>query len=359
MIKRQNKYRKLKIFHFASMIKDFKKSQNILIFGNFGAMNLGDESILAGEVAEIKNVSPNAKITVVSRYPSFVKKIHDGLINGVALRQPITLLKAILKANIIIVGGGGLFNKNRNQLSGYVYQSYIMILFIFLPKILNKKVYLLGIGIYENMNKVLLNIAKLLFGFVDLITVRDFHSHKLLNDLKIKNKIFKDNSYLMDTNNSPKDLMKVLGKNYSAKDLNIGLSLRTPFTPEKTKSLVDAVSSFMIKNKKATFWFYVLDNHLGRQNDSIINNLVINRVKKHNLKIRKVSNSFHPNQIFPSFKLMDKFITMRLHSMIFADRLLIPFVGISYDVKCSDFLQSVGKTNLLMDDKLTKELSKF
>ena len=52
-----------------------------------------------------------------------------------------------------------------------------------------------------------------------------------------------------------------------------------------------------------------------------------------------------PQEFFSIFKNMDYMITMRLHSMIFAYRLGIPFSGISYDIKCDDFLKSIGKHN--------------
>lgn len=355
-----NKYKKLKVFHFGEFIKKQtrKKVKQCLIFGNFGAMNIGDESLLSGQINEIKITFPNIQIVVVSRYPNSIKKIHGNDIKAVGIKDFKNALHQILKSSFVIIGGGGLFNKSRGGIFGIFYQMYFMIMFILLPLILLKPVYILGIGIYKNMNKQILVVAKVLFKYVQIVTVRDFHSQKLLQKHNIKSRLFKDNSYLMrlDTTKSIKTL---LGKNYSSKTNNVGLSLRTPFTKNDVNLLKLSIVESMTKNREATYWLYNLDNHRGRNNDSIINNLVFNDAKKLLINVHKVQFINNPKIIFGSFKSMNKFICMRLHSMIFADRLSIPFVGIPYDVKCSDFLQSTGDKSFEIDNSLAINLIKF
>src|SRR5260370_19671675 len=78
------KYENLPVFHFSEHIRtDFKKKKLYgLIFGNFGARNYGDESLLAGQLNELKQIK-TVTSTVVSRFPDMVKQIHG--VKGVSM----------------------------------------------------------------------------------------------------------------------------------------------------------------------------------------------------------------------------------------------------------------------------------
>jgi polysaccharide pyruvyl transferase WcaK-like protein len=352
-----NNYKKLKIYKFASKIDLFKKSKEIkcLIFGNFGAMNLGDESILSGQINEILENRSDADICVVSRYPNRINKIHPVKnIRAVYLKDPLKIFVEIVRSNIVIIGGGGLFCKTGDNLNGLLYQQYFMWLFMFLSKILNKKVYALGIGIYENMNKINLFTAITMLRNIDKVTVRDFHSYKLLRQNKVKVNIYKDNSYLMPISHN-QILDKISGKN---KRIKIGMSLRRPNSDTSANKLLEQLVLFMKDHKKYEYCLFSLDSHPNKKNDILFNRNLINLAKRNSIKLYKSKRYDKPHDAFLDFKKMDYMICMRLHSMIFSDRLSVPFCGISYDIKCESFLQSIGKKSLDIDNKLSNVLRK-
>jgi polysaccharide pyruvyl transferase WcaK-like protein len=341
-------YANLNTYNFVKRIKkDFSKKQlKCLIFGNFGAYNSGDEAILKGETDLLRSEGIK-DITVVSRFPNFYQQVE---LKPISLFQVFKIFKTIWQSDFIIVGGGGLFAKGENFITGFIFQLYMLLVFILLPKLLNKKVYVVGLGIYENTYSFSLNLALILFKFVDLLTTRDYHSYQLLAKSGVTNYIYKDLSYFLKFI-SKTEVSKVspFKKTYSAKNLNVGLSLVSTH-PAHEKRLIYTIKNACSPDKKTYFWLYCLDTHPGYKNDLNFAKNIIRKLQRDkyiqsiNPEFIIVPNNLQADQIFSSFKLMDMFIGMRLHSLIFCYRLKIPFIGLPYDKKCTSFLESIGKT---------------
>lgn len=111
------------------------KQSKILIVGGYGYLNIGDEAILGGLLRYIENILGYDKnnIIVFSYNPQYTMNIHK-------VKATNRLYKTILKTDIIIIGGGELFGEYKNLF-------YKHLLLILTCKLLNKKIYLLGIGI--------------------------------------------------------------------------------------------------------------------------------------------------------------------------------------------------------------------
>src|ERR1700704_3285142 len=142
-------YQTLPVLKFSDLLKKqhTKKRLNCLLFGNFVACNLGDEAILAGELEELKKI-PNLKATVVAKFPKEIQRLHNT--KAVSYYEFNTLRKEMKKADFIIIGGGGLFNKADPKIIGLAYQFYLLTLFLWAQRMFKKKIYVLGIGIYDN-----------------------------------------------------------------------------------------------------------------------------------------------------------------------------------------------------------------
>ena len=81
--------------------------KEILIGGYYGGGNLGDEAILAAILQDLRNLDPSLKYSVVSWDPHLTRKEHE--VGAVYWRDIEALVEASLKADLILVGGGGLF----------------------------------------------------------------------------------------------------------------------------------------------------------------------------------------------------------------------------------------------------------
>jgi len=350
---KMNKYQNLPVFHFANLIKKnhSKKRMRCIVFGNFGAMNFGDEAILAGELQELKKIS-GLNVLVVARNPGEIEKLHKT--KAVSLYKFRTIVEEINKADFIIVGGGGVICKADRGVIGFLYQLYMLSIYLLIPRIYKKKIYAIGIGIYQNSNPIILKAATYLLKFAKVVTVRDYHSLEFLKNKKIPAKLYKDNSYLMDLFSRNKILKDEKFKHYSKNKTNIGFSLLKPDNKKNEKHLISEIVSYINHNrKKANFWFYLCDYQGNVFNDKKFAHKIYKIVDKKfgsGVNCYLVSTDYSPKLFFSTFKLMDSFIAMRLHSMLFAYRSDIPFKGISYDEKTSSFLKSIGKEELNIND---------
>ena len=189
-------YNTLSLHHFSSDIKESLKkgTSRGVIFGNFGACNFGDEAILAGELQEIKKI-PTVEVAVAARYPSRIQELHK--VSAFSLFNPVAYLKSLFLADFFILGGGGLFCKNDSGIRGILFQLYTIFLFLTLPLLLKKHVFVLGLGFYDNAPVILTKIAAFHFRFVKVLAVRDYASYVFLKKQKTKVQLYKDNSFLL------------------------------------------------------------------------------------------------------------------------------------------------------------------
>lgn len=362
MLMQTDKYQKLSLFHFAAEMQSrpAKKNFKCVIFGNFGAMNLGDEAILAGEIREIQTI-PNASITVVGRYPDEIKRLHN--VNAISLYQLAKIRRVLKKADAVIVGGGGLINKAERNLIGFSYQLYMLFVFFFLPRFYRRKLYILGIGIYDNANPLIVNIALPLIRYANIVTVRDHHSYIFLKSKHILALLYKDNSFLMDLLPVKQILQKpYIKENYRKERQHIGISLVKPETGPEEKHLVTEMAKFFVEHQKNTdFWFYPADSNPEYEGDGKMLDRVLSEAEKLTKKpivVHQIPKTYTPQDFFSTMKLMNGFVAMRLHAAIFAYRNNVPFAGISYDKKCTSFLESIGKKPLSLKNLQAKEISR-
>lgn len=346
----KDKYQLLPTLHLADEIKKrhIKKNIKCIIFGNFGAYNIGDEAILAGEIQQLQQI-PNISITVVGRYPKEIKRLHK--VHAVSLYTLHQIRKELKKADFVIVGGGGLINKVERNFIGFFYQLYMLLVFFFLPRMYKKKLYITGIGIYDNANPLIINAALPFFKQASLITVRDHHSQDFLKKKNVHSHLYKDNSFLMDLTPITQVLQESFFKeNYKKEKMNIGISLVNPENKKIEKKLIAELAKFIKKyNEKAHFWIYATDNNPEYVNDLKFTTNVMEHIKKllkEEIVIHIVPIDSKPQTYFSSIKLMNFMIATRFHAQIFAYRNKIPFAGISYDKKCASFIESIGMKSI-------------
>jgi polysaccharide pyruvyl transferase WcaK-like protein len=331
-------YKKLQIFHFADFIRKQQKSaKRFLIIGNFGVYNAGDEAILAGQLAELSRIR-GSKTSVVSRYPDEIQRVHHT--DARSFLNPITVIKAILHADAVIVGGGGLLAKNDIGLLSLAYQFYLWTIGLFVPMVLRKPVYILGIGAYRNANTAVATYALLLMRTARIVTVRDDDSLSYLKERGIKATLFKDNSYLMQL--QPKAARQLLQKlGFSPKQHNIALALKKPASKNEEQTLLRSLKAFLATHRNAVVWYFSLETNPRYPSDTLLGD-ALSTSKSLTGRIRFIPVSWHPSVLFAAFSAMDAVVSMRFHSAVFAYRQRIPFLGISYDRKCTSFLTSIG-----------------
>jgi len=164
---------------------------NILICGNYGATNIGDELILEG----LLTLYPKEKITVLSYSPEQTEKDHKVLavfflpagfrsfLKSFLGLKIFKTLKAYFQADEFIFGGGGLMQDDNSK------AIFIWGIHLFLAILLRKKVRILGNSVGPLRYNCSKKIVKFLFNKACEITVRDEKSLKLLKEIDVKGEI--------------------------------------------------------------------------------------------------------------------------------------------------------------------------
>lgn len=355
-------YKNLPVFHFADEIKKRlgkKRGLRCLIIGNFGAKNLGDEAILAGQLTELRKI-PGIQVTVVARYPEEVVRMHK--VQAVSMFAFARIVKTVQASDFVIAGGGGLICKAERGIIGLLFQLYLLSLPFLLPWVFQKKIYVLGMGVYDNTHSLVLPLVPRLLSSAEIITVRDKHSYTLLKKMKLPAEFYKDNSFLMQT-------LPLRGiarepyfrRHFKFDQTNIGLALIKPGSEAEEKWLINELCEFIGKNSTAHFWLFSCDTHPSYENDlEFGKNLHIEAEERLGISVNMhvVPASWHPAKFFSSFQLMDFMVAMRMHAQIFAYRQGIPFAGICYDKKGESFLKTIGKQPLSVREYTADRLEK-
>ena len=195
--------------------------RRIVIFGYFGCGNLGDETNLVQLVRFIKQNFSQAEISVITSAPAASAKELN--VHTTGKFNLIGIINALARADILIGGGGSLF-QDRTSLRSLLYYAG----FVFLARLFGVKVFLYGQGIgpvHSRMGKL---ISEWALSMSDVITVRDRLSIITLAELNVRApEVHVTAEPLLLKNELPEAGVKEYwGKYVSQKPYKIGLALQ-------------------------------------------------------------------------------------------------------------------------------------
>ncbi len=264
-------------------------------------------------------------------------------------KEKIKLLK---QSNLIIYAGGGYIGGSNNP--------FPTIFTLYLSKIFGKKVYLSGVTIEPPKGFFSKHLIYSVLNRIDLITVREPISMKVLNELKIRTKKVLTADYVF--------LQKCLNENETAdlfqrllisKDssIKIGLNLmelntlKAHHTSDKINSYENSIIKAMeLILKKTNCIIYLFPFQIDKK----VNDLTICENVKNNLglfsnRIKIINENFSPEQMKTIIGFMDIFIGTRFHSLVFALSQKVPTIAIGYHQKCIGLMQMINLEKWLLD----------
>ncbi|MDD5602599.1 MAG: glycosyltransferase [Eubacteriales bacterium] len=154
----------------------------ILISGYYGFDNAGDEAILQSLVSELKAACPGLEIMVLSANPS--KTSVDFGVHSVSRSNIIKMIQAVKNCDILISGGGSLFQDTTSFFNVWYYGGIIMLAFAMKKLVF---AYAQGIGpVSSRLNKKML---RFIFNRVNNISVRDIRSMRQLKAIGVKRNV--------------------------------------------------------------------------------------------------------------------------------------------------------------------------
>ena len=326
-----------------------KTRAKIMISGYYGFNNTGDEAILKSMVGAFKEKIPQIKITVLSQSPLQTSQAYQ--VKAINRLHLIDIMRCLRDTNLFISGGGGLLQDSTGK--GWSILYYLGLILIAKIVKVPVMIYAQGIGpINKKFNKLLI---KWILNKVDLITVRDNPSKKLLNNLGVlgpsiyvnSDPVFllkkKNINHIIDNYPYIKELI-----NLDDRPL-IGVSVREyKSNSSDLKRIFAQAADYLIENYQAKIIFLPFkfdeDVHISEEILSLMKN------QAEVLKIK-----LEPEELLSLLSRLSLVIGVRLHSIIFSSMANIPFIAFNYDPKVKYFVEYLGLPELLLE--INKDIS--
>lgn len=341
--------------------------RNILICGNYGATNIGDELILEGILKQVRSAFPDGKITVMASDVNRAKRLHAvdtvplmpfgirSFLKSVLTFSLIKTIRAIKKCDLFIFGGGGLFTDEiRRAPLLWTWQCYFAHRY-------KKPIFIYAQSFGPLSTHLGQHLAKKVCDWAKLISVRDQESQDLLYALGVNKKIHitGDPAFLLDpleyitalpTQTVEKQIEEQKGEKFHEKksfpvpptetekffhkEKYVIVVLRPwIFGEEELIKKIDQLIKWIIK--KYHFKVVLLPFQKIKDSDET---LLKKFVQNKNILLLPYTDDFR--QLFLIFQDAAVVIGMRLHSLILALLTTTPFLGIIYSQKVLSFLRT-------------------
>lgn len=299
----------------------------IVLSGYYGYANSGDEAILSTIIKSINRNVKNAEVTVLSKSPGMTMYTYD--CKAVDRFNVFQVYKAVKKCDILVSGGGSLF-QDRTSTRSLLYYTFI----IYLAEKLGKKVmiYANGVGpIFEKENR---RLAASVVNKADVITIRDENSMEELRSMggwREDMHITSDPVFMI--NAAPVDRINEI---FKAKGIPLDkpiimVSIRNWSSIEGFNRKIAMLCDKLYENYNCNIVFLAMQ---------IPDDVVISRKAREYMKnpAYLLDEEYSSEELAGIIKKADFAITMRLHALIFSARAGVPFVGIVYDPKVKYYL---------------------
>ncbi|OEF97652.1 polysaccharide pyruvyl transferase CsaB [Desulfuribacillus alkaliarsenatis] len=313
----------------------------ILISGYYGFNNTGDDTVLEGIITALQQEykrssnTGNLELAVLSNQPKITSELFKiEAYNRWSLKE---IRKQLRACDLLIMGGGSLLQDVTSPRSVIYYLGIA-----WLAKRFGKPIafYAQGIGpINHSISKYLM---KYIANKVDIITVRDYKSLLELQNMGIHTPpmyLTADPALAMD----PKQIDLTIGENIfkkygliPKKDKIAAISIRI-WRKERAylQSVAKTADTLIEQGWKVVF----IPMH--HPMDIAPSQELIGKMQYRNQAILIDKKHMNYREVISMIGNVDFMIGMRLHAVILAGILGVPFTAISYDPKIDRFVESL------------------
>jgi polysaccharide pyruvyl transferase CsaB len=311
------------------------RSYRVGISGSYGGLNLGDEAILSGIVAELRRALP-VEITVFSRDAEDTRERHQvERVLPVRKLSRDEVLPEIQRLDLLILGGGGILfdgeaqNFLREVMLAHEHRVPVM-------------VYAVSAGPLRD--PAAQDTVREALARSEVVTVRERGARQILEEIGVKSEIAvtADPALLLKPEPVPADALKREGLD-SGRPL-VGMSVREPgaAAPEISEQiyhrLLADVADFMVDRYDADIVFVPMEpNMLDTQQCHAVAAQMLRAQRATVLK-----GAYTSGQLLTLMKSFAFVVGMRLHFLIFASLQNVPFVALPYAPKVHGFLDDLN-----------------
>lgn len=310
--------------------KEFYNLRKILLFGNYGVKNIGDDLMLH----VINSVARECGILIYlpTRNPNNIK-IKNSNILSFRYLNVFKMIYSFICSNAIVIGGGNAFKYNILTIQIALFLSYIFMLF-------KKPIYFYGVGFSQDSGGLVRIFSMKLANRCKSIYVRDnFSQSFFLKECNSKdvNRI-KDLVFFYNFEN-----------NNIIKEKSIGFALACQ-SQDKTSInvIINVLISLVNRNKQIHLLAFCPDDY--KFNQKIISNLNVRSIYNIPLYLK------NPQEILDNIKRFSVFIGMKYHSLVLSHLAGNLRLCISYDTKCREFAKEYGYKWIEISDITTEKI---
>jgi polysaccharide pyruvyl transferase CsaB len=295
-----------------------------LVSGYYGFGNLGDEALLSVIVAALRRRHANCEIDVLTGDPAGTARTYG--VEATARADLAAVRRAIGAADIVISGGGGLL-QNATSLRSLFYYAGVIGMAVRAGK--PTMIFAQSVGPLDFWGKA---VVRQLCRGVARATVRDERSRRLLAPLIAGTAVERtaDPVFLFAPGESPLDLA---AEGLGASDPLVVVSVRRWQGTDRTAAALATAVDRLADAYGARVAFLPL----GGAPDAEVSTVVIRRCRSNPVLLPSYSLA-QAAQVIANARLV---VGMRLHALIIAARLGVPFTALPYDPKVSALLEEL------------------
>jgi polysaccharide pyruvyl transferase CsaB len=296
-----------------------------LLSGYYGFGNLGDEALLNVIVTTLRRRHADCEIDVLTGDPPGTARTYDVAVTPRA--DFAAVRRAIGQADVVVSGGGGLL-QNATSLRSLMYYAGIIRIAVAANK--PTMIFAQSIGPLDFWGKA---VVRQFCRGTARATVRDERSRTLLTPLIAGTTVERtaDPVFLFAPGEAPLDLK---AEGLGASDPLVVVSVRRWQGAERTAAAIATAVDRLADAYGARVAFLPL----GGPADAEVSTVVIRRCRSSPVLLPNYSLP-QAAQVIVRARLV---IGMRLHALIIAARLGVPFTAIPYDPKVSALLEDLN-----------------
>jgi polysaccharide pyruvyl transferase CsaB len=322
----------------------------VLVTGYYGFGNTGDEAILTALVAGLRKRLPSARIAVLSGDPGNTQQRHG--VEAVPWRDPLSIAEAVRRSDLVVVGGGGLFQDYGGVEPGTLLTPrHGGITFYAGPAILaalaRKPVALHGLGFGPLASPEARRIVRAVAGGAARLSVRDEASRALLSEIGVPEErvsVSADPAFLLSSEHvRPEDIL--IGMGLEPRGPIVGVALR-PWSrgadPAAWEPAVAAALDRFVDRTGATLLFVPFEKSPWTEDDDFALASRVRRRLAHADRAAVLSGLLAPQDTASLLAGCDIVLGMRFHAAVFALAGAVPPVAIAYDPKVEALMARSG-----------------
>ena len=323
----------------------------IFLVGYYGFQNTGDEAILSSILSDLRQACSGACFTVISHDPPATAARHG--IRAIPWFEPHAMAEATDNADLVIIGGGGLFHDASGFAPDALFtkQSWGLGMYsaaALYGSLAGKKVMLYGVGIGPFRSSLAAEYTKAACLAADVVTVRDGLSRDLLESAGVpRSKVIltADCAFASRPCAKGTDLPPGLLPKRAVSGPTVAVVVRewsVDVEPARWEErLARALDGFVQSEGGRLVFvpFQTLESE--RENDLAVARRIASQLNPQS-DVAVVEERMGPEEVKALIASCDLVVGMRLHSVVFAAQAGVPIVALSYDPKVSALMKRLG-----------------